>query len=77
MQCAIRRFNTIAADYDHEISVLNLRKNGVFIRVYDSSDDKTVNTLIQEITGCDTAFAVGYKEFYERWKRYAIGDDES
>lgn len=77
VQCAIRRFNTIAADYDHEISVLNLRKNGVFRRVYDSSDDKTVNTLIQEITGCDTAFAVGYKEFYERWKRYAIGDDES
>lgn len=74
VQCAVRRFNLVAADYGHEISILNLRKNGIFRQVYDSSDGKTVNTLIQEITGCDTAFAVGYKEFYERWKHYMIGD---
>lgn len=75
IQCAIRRFNTVASDYGYELSILNMRKNGVFWRVYESAETKTVNSLIQELIGCDTAFAFGYKELYERWKSSKIGDD--
>lgn len=73
IQNAIQRFNYIAADYGKEISALNLRRNGVFYNVYSSTDEKTANALIQELTGCDTAFAFGYKEFYGRWKKLIIG----
>ena len=77
MQKAIQRFNSIAVEHGKELSILNLRRNGLFSQVYASGDDKTANTLIQELTGCDTAFAFGYKEFYERWKRLITGGDES
>lgn len=72
IQKAIQRFNSIAVDHGKELSILNLRRNGIFSHVYTSGDEKTANTLIQELTGCDTAFAFGYKEFYERWKRLII-----
>lgn len=77
IQKAIQRFNSIAVEHGKELSILNLRRNGIFSQVYASGDDKTANTLIQELTGCDTAFAFGYKEFYERWKRLITGGDES
>ena len=73
IQKAIQRFNSIAAEHGKELSILNLRRNGIFSKVYAAGDEKTANTLIQELTGCDTAFAFGYKEFYERWKRLIIG----
>lgn len=74
----IQRFNAIAVDYGKEISFLNLKRNGIFSRVYDAADDdKTANALIQELTGCDTAFAFGYKEFYERWKHLIAGGGQN
>ena len=77
IQKAIQRFNSVAVEYGKELSILNLRRNGIFSRVYAAGDEKTANTLIQELTGCDTAFAFGYKEFYERWKRLITGGGES
>ena len=76
VQKAIQRFNSIAVEYGKELSILNLRRNGIFSQVYAAGDEKTTNTLIQELTGCDTAFAFGYKEFYERWKRLITGGGE-
>lgn len=76
IQKAIQRFNSIAVEHGKELSILNLRRNGIFSKVYTSEDNKTANTLIQELTGCDTAFAFGYKEFYERWKRLITGGGE-
>lgn len=76
IQKAIQRFNSIAVEHGKELSILNLRRNGIFSQVYASGDDRTANTLIQELTGCDTAFAFGYKEFYERWKRVIAGGDK-
>lgn len=77
IQKAIQRFNSVAVEHGKELSILNLRRNGIFSQVYAAGDEKTANTLIQELTGCDTAFAFGYKEFYERWKRLFTGGDES
>lgn len=77
IQKAMQRFNLIAVEYGKELSILNLRRNGIFSQVYTSGDEKTANTLIQELTGCDTAFAFGYKEFYERWKRLITGGGET
>ena len=77
IQKAIQRFNSVAVEHGKELSILNLRRNGIFSQVYAAGDEKTVNTLIQELTGCDTAFAFGYKEFYERWKQLITGGDES
>ena len=76
IQKAIQRFNSIAVEHGKELSILNLRRNGIFSQVYSAGDEKTANTLIQELIGCDTAFAFGYKEFYERWKRLITGGDE-
>lgn len=73
IQNAIQRFNYVATGYGKEISALNLRRNGVFNKVYSSKDEKTANVLIQELTGCDTSFAFGYKEFYGRWKKLIMG----
>ena len=75
MQKALGRFNLVAADYGKELSSLSLKRNGIFERVYNSGDEKTAGILIREITGCDTAFAFGYKEFYERWKQLIVGGD--
>lgn len=75
IQKAIQRFNVVAAEYGKELSILSMRRNGVFSQVYASGDKKTVNTLIKELLGCDNAFAFGYKEFYERWKYLMIGDE--
>lgn len=73
---AVQRFNSIAVDYGKELSILNLKRNGIFSKVYDiAEDDKTAYVLIQELTGCDAAFAFGYKKFYERWKRLITGGD--
>lgn len=77
IQKAIQRFNTVAVEYGKELSIFNLRRNGIFSQVYVAGDEKTANTRIQELTGCDTAFAFGYKEFYERWKRFITGGDEN
>lgn len=77
IQKAIQRFNSVAVKHGKELSVLNLRRNGIFSQVYAAGNEKTANTLIQELTGCDTAFAVGYKEFYEKWKQFIIGGDEN
>lgn len=76
IQKAIQRFNSVAVEHGKELSILNLRRNGLFSQVYAAGDEKTANTLIQELTGCDTAFAFGYKEFYERWKRLITGGGE-
>ena len=76
IQKAIQRFNSVAVEHGKELSILNLRRNGIFSQVYAAGDEKTANTLIQELTGCDTAFAFGYKEFYERWKCLITGGDE-
>lgn len=76
IQKAIQRFNSVAVEHGKELSILNLRRNGIFSQVYAAGDEKTANTLIQELTGCDTAFAFGYKEFYERWKRLITGGGE-
>lgn len=76
IQKAIQRFNSVAVEHGKELSILNLRRNGIFGQVYAAGDEKTANTLIQELTGCDTAFAFGYKEFYERWKRLITGGGE-
>ena len=70
-----RRFNTVSVDYGKELSILNLRRNGVFDQVNKSPNDKSANARIQELLGCDTAFAFGYKEFYERWKQFIAGGD--
>lgn len=75
IQKAIQRFNSVAVEHGKELSILNLRRNGIFSQVYAAGDEKTANTLIQELTGCDTAFAFGYKEFYERWKRLITGGE--
>lgn len=75
IQKAIQRFNSVAAKHGKELSILNLRRNGIFSQVYAAGDEKTANTLIQELTGCDTAFAFGYKEFYEKWKELIIGGE--
>ena len=77
IRCAIWRFNDIADSYGRELSIPHIRRNGVFCKVFESTDERSVNTLVQEVTGCDTAFAYGYKEFYTRWKRWTIGDDEN
>jgi hypothetical protein len=75
---AIQRFNAVAVDYGKELSILNLKRNGIFSRVHNADDDdKTANALIQELTGCDTAFAFGYKEFYERWKHLITGGGQN
>ena len=79
---ALLRFNEIAANYGKELSIVALKRNGIFSQVYvkervNSEIAKSVNTLMQEETGCDTAFAVGYKNFYERWKQIIIGGDET
>lgn len=74
-QKALQRFNAVAILYGKELSILNLRRNGIFVAAYQATDDKTVNTLIQELTACDTAFAFGYKEFYGRWKNLFFGGD--
>lgn len=72
----IQRFNFVAVHYGKELSILNLKRNGIFSKVYEiAEDDKTTNVLIQELIGCDTAFAFGYKEFYERWKCLITGGD--
>ena len=76
IQKAMQRFNSVAVEHGKELSILNLRRNGIFSMVYASRDAKTANTLIQELTGCDTAFAFGYKEFYERWKCLITGGGE-
>ena len=76
IQKAIQRFNSVAVEHGKELSILNLRRNGIFSQVYAAGDEKTANTIIQELTGCDTAFAFGYKEFYERWKRLITGGGE-
>lgn len=73
IQKTLQRFNVIAAKYGKELSILNLRRNGIFSQVYTSAGSKTINALIQELTGCDTAFAFGYKEFYEKWKELICG----
>lgn len=75
VQKALGRFNLVAADFGKELSSLSLKRNGIFERVYNSDDEKTAGILIREITGCDTAFAFGYKEFYERWKQLIVGGD--
>lgn len=77
IQKSLQRFNTIAVEYGKELSVLNLRRNGIFSQVYTSQSTKTPSVLIQELTGCDTAFAFGYKEFYEKWRQFVIGGDEN
>ena len=71
----ILRFNAVSAKYGKEFSILNLRRNGIFSKIYTSRRDDTANTLIQELIGCDTSFAFGYKEIYEEWKRLLIGGD--
>lgn len=76
IQKAVQRFNSVAVEHGKELSILNLRRNGIFSQVYAAGDEKTANTLIRELTGCDTAFAFGYKEFYERWKHLMIGGGE-
>lgn len=82
VQKAIQRFNSVAVQHGKkELSILSLRRNGIFRQVYDSDDgeeNKTVGVLIQQLIGCDTAFAFGYKEFYGRWKQFIMeGDDGS
>lgn len=70
--CMLRRFNVVGADYDMELSVLCLRRCGLFRRIYDEKSEKSINTLIQREIQCDTAFAVGYKELYEKWKAIKV-----
>lgn len=78
LQKTLERFNTVAVEHGKELSLVSLRRNGVFSQAYASaSDDKTSNSIIQEILGCDTAFAYGYKELYERWKLAIAGGDEN
>lgn len=73
----LSRFNAVAIDHGKELSILSLRRNGVFSQVYDSmSEDKSVGVLIKEICQCDTAFSYGYKEFYEKWKFVIVGGDD-
>lgn len=71
----LRRFNNVSVEHGKELSILNLRRNGVFDQVNKSTNDKSANARIQELLGCDTAFAFGYKEFYERWKQLIAGGD--
>ncbi len=73
IQCAIRRFNTVSTKYGKELSLLNLRRNGIFSEVYTSTEHKTVDSIIRDLIDCNVAFSLGYKEFYERWKRLIIG----
>lgn len=69
LQKALERFNAVAVDYGKELSLVSLRRNGIFSKVYFESDhSKTPSSRFQELIGCDSAFAFGYKEFYERWK---------
>lgn len=72
---ALERFNVVAEDYGRELSYFNLKRNGIFSRIYAAGDDKTANRLVRELTGCDTAFACGHKELYERWKQFIVGGD--
>lgn len=72
---AIQRFNSVTAEHDQKLSILNLRRNGIFSQVYAAGDEKAAGALIQKLTGCDTAFACGYKEFYERWKQLMVGGE--
>lgn len=73
IQKAIERFNLVAVEYGKELSILNLKRNGIFSQVYASENKKTANILIQKLIGCDTAFSFGYKEFYERWRHLITG----
>lgn len=70
--CTLRRFNVVGVNYDMELSVLCLRRCGLFRRIYDEKSEKSINTLIQREIQCDTAFAVGYKELYEKWKAIKV-----
>lgn len=70
LKCALQRFNGISKSYNKALSILALRRNGIFSRIINSKDEKCVNALIREEIQCDTAFACGYKELYERWKQW-------
>jgi site-specific recombinase XerD len=63
----IKRFNE-SGDYGKKLSLLELRKNGIFQMLSEHSNGDNYKKDIKEILDCDNSFAFGYREFYLRWK---------
>lgn len=62
----IRRFNAQIPAFSVQRAIIfrNLRKNALFIEVYNDKSERSLITKISEILKCDQNYALSYKEQY-------------
>ncbi len=64
----IMRFNdNIPPYYQRTILFRNLRKNALFLEIYNDKSDKAILPKIASIMGCDQVSAINYKQQYLRF----------
>lgn len=73
---AIMRFNRESRRYGKELSLVCLKKNGLFKAIHDNRDGRSLNAMIIQYFGCDRPSAVSYKELYLKWEEYMFGGGE-
>lgn len=77
INCMLRRFNEDAEQYGHTLSVVALKKNGIFCKVYESQDKERISEKLQEILQCNhRAELYEYVHLYQGWERkFNVLDD--
>lgn len=78
LRCTLKRFNFEAKEVGQLLSVIAMKKNGIFCEVLKRSrtSDETVNSIILDICGCDKFVAFGYTRFYSRWEARFYSNEE-
>ncbi len=64
----IHRFNKIIpASSDYAINFRKLRKNALFVEIYNDKSDESLTSKIMRYMDCDRYVSYSYKHEYERW----------
>ena len=68
INCFLKRFNKEARQFGHELSLVALKKNGLFCNVLEKDNgEQTVNMIMKPMLP-DRQMAFGYAKFYRVWK---------
>ena len=71
----IYRFNSsIPQNFNHAINFRKLRKNALFVEVYNDTSDKLLVEKIADHMACTRRVARGYKLEYDRWVKLYHGE---
>lgn len=78
VNCMLRRFNEVAELYGHTLSVVALKKNGIFCRVHESKDERSLSARMREVVQCNhRAELYEYVHLYQGWEKKFDGLDSS